>query len=44
MTTIDEELEWGLLHEATSRGGMRELARMVFERDPDTRRSLWRLA
>lgn len=44
VTTIDEELEWGLLHEATSRGGMRELARLVFERDPDTRRSLWRLA
>ncbi|MEK7347457.1 MAG: hypothetical protein AABZ94_01160 [Candidatus Eisenbacteria bacterium] len=44
MTGIDEELEWGLLQEATARGGARELARLVFERDPDTRRSLWRLA
>jgi hypothetical protein len=44
MTTIDEDLEWGVVEDAASRGGAREVARVVFERDPETRRGLWRLA
>jgi len=44
MTTIDEELDWGILRDAIERGGAREVARVVFERDPDARRALWRLA
>jgi hypothetical protein len=44
MATIDEELEGGVVVEAAARGGAREVARRVFERDPEARRGLWRLA
>ena len=44
MTTIDEELDWGILRAAVERGGAKELARAVFLRDPEIRRPLWRLA
>lgn len=41
---IDEEIEWGSIREAAARGGAREVARGVVERDPEERRQLWRLA
>ena len=41
---IDDELEWAALRDAAAHGGAREVARAVFERDPETRRGLWRLA
>ncbi|HEU4333143.1 MAG TPA: hypothetical protein VFT32_01495 [Candidatus Eisenbacteria bacterium] len=44
MTTLDEDLDWGHLREAAERGGAREVARVVFQRDAESRRGLWRLA
>jgi hypothetical protein len=44
VAAIDEELDWGVLRDAAERGGAREVARAVFQREPESRRDLWRMA